>query len=867
MLIRPDPPRAKEPLQATPRRSPAATVRVSGKWLYAGGERLLLRGVTYGTFAEQDGEPFPAPEGVAQDFAQMVAAGVNTVRTYTVPPAWLLDLADEAGLRVMVGLPWEQHVAFLDEPGRRSSIEKRVRAGVRSCAGHPAVLCYAVGNEIPTSIVRWHGARKTERFLERLCRVVRQEDPEALVTYVNYPSTEYLHLPFLDLLCFNVFLETHDSFEAYLARLQNLAGERPLVITEVGLDSRRNGEEAQARTVARQLRTAYELGAAGAFVFAWTDEWHRGGYDVDDWDFGLVDRERRPKPALAAAGEVFGRPITPPRKGWPAASVIVCSYNGACWMRQCLDALTSLDYPSYEVIVVDDGSTDDTAAIAREFSGVRVISTDNGGLSRARNIGLEAATGEVVAYIDDDAHPEPSWLTHLVRALVDSRHAAVGGPNIAPPDDGLAADCVANAPGGPSHVLVSDREAEHIPGCNMAFRAEALRAVGGFDPVFRVAGDDVDVCWRLHERDETIGFAAAAVVWHHRRPSVVRFLRQQFQYGKAEALLERKWPDRYNRRGHVSWAGRIYGNSIAVSMNRRRTRIQYGTWGQALFQSRHVAPPGRLTAIVQSPEWYLLLGALAALACLGALWQPLLIALPLLGAALGAMALQGWQAAGHASFTHQPRSRALEAWMRAVTAALHVLQPPARLAGRLRHRAYERGDGQLALPWSRTDRLWSERWRPASDRLANLEAQLPAAGKKRGGPSERWDLEVRGGSLGAARVRTSLEEHGHGRQLVRLRSWPVPSLGVLVALTVLALLAVAALADGARLTGVTLGAVSASLAVWCLRDCAAAVATLRAAIRRDNQSPVEDLRMPARAPAVHRPVAHAVLAEQESASP
>src|SRR5262249_44181092 len=133
-----------------------------------------------------------------------------------------------------------------------------------------------------------------------------------------------------------------------------------------------------------------------------------------------------------------------------------------------------------------------------------------------------------------------------------------GGPNLAPQGDGLVASCVARAPGGPSHVLLSDTLAEHIPGCNMAFRARCLREVGGFDVRFRAAGDDVDLCWRLIERGWTISFNAGAVVWHHRRNSILSFLRQQRGYGRAEAMLERKWPRKYNAAGHASWAGRIY---------------------------------------------------------------------------------------------------------------------------------------------------------------------------------------------------------------------------------------------------------------------------------------------------------------------
>ncbi|MDX6689186.1 MAG: hypothetical protein QOG15_643 [Solirubrobacteraceae bacterium] len=805
-------------------------MRVSGKWLTSGSERLLLRGVTYGTFDPALDGGVPDPQQVAADFAQMVRAGINAVRTYTAPPVWLLDLAADAGLRVMVGLAWEQHVAFLDEPRRPDSIERRVREQARACAGHPAVLCFAIGNEIPASIVRWHGPHAIERFLERLCDAVRDEDPDALVTYVNYPSTEYLDLPFLDLVCFNVFLEDQEAFAAYVARLQNVAGNRPLVLTEIGLDSARNGLEQQADVLRGQLGAAYELGAAGSFVFAWTDEWHRGGHEIRDWDFGLVDRERRPKPALATVAEVFADPVPTPAAGWPLASVVVCSYNGARWIGECLEALTALDYPDYEVIVVDDGSTDTTAAIAAQYAGVRVISTDNGGLSRARNTGLEAATGKVIAYLDDDARPERSWLTHLARGLARGTHVAAGGPNLAPPDDGIAADCIANAPGGPTHVLLSDLEAEHVPGCNMAFIADALRRVGGFDDTFRIAGDDVDVCWRLQEAGEAIGFAPAAVVWHHCRPTLRRYLHQQFQYGRAEGLLERKWPERYNRRGHATWEGRVYGNSLAAGMNRRRSQIQYGTWGQALFQTRETAP-GQMASLARMPEWYLALGALAALAALSPLWSPLLLSGALLAVAGGLTILESWRTAGLARFTHEPRSARLQTWMRAITAGLHLLQPLARFAGR-RRTAPVRIRMALGLPGPRTERLWSERWASPVQWLSELEGALGPACPRRGGDYDRWDLEVRVGWLGAARLRAGVEEHGAGRQLARLRTWPVPSRAAIAITAVPAALAVLAQRDGALAAATVLGLVAALLAARCLHSCSASVGSLRTGIRR-----------------------------------
>ena len=146
---------------------------------------------------------------------------------------------------------------------------------------------------------------------------------------------------------------------------------------------------------------------------------------------------------------------------------------------------------------MNDGSRDATTAIARAQAGVRVIDIPNGGLSAARNVGLAAASGEIVAYTDADVRVDPDWLNHPVHTLLTADVVGVGGPNVVPEDDPWIAQCVARAPGGPTHVLLDDTVAEHIPGCNMAFRRDALPSIGGFNPVFVRAGDDVDVCRRL----------------------------------------------------------------------------------------------------------------------------------------------------------------------------------------------------------------------------------------------------------------------------------------------------------------------------------------------------------------------------------
>jgi glycosyltransferase involved in cell wall biosynthesis len=789
---------------------------VRGKFLVVGDHKLYVRGVTYGAFRpDSQGNEYYDLDKIERDFAQMVENDINTVRIpHTMPPRSLLDAAHRHGLWVMVGLSAEQYLGFIIDKRRDVDPERVLRERVRRCAGHPALLCYSLGNEIPAHVARWYGHRRVERYLEQFYRAVKDEDPEGLVTYVNYPSTEYLELPFLDLVCYNVYLETQAALEAYLARLQNIAADRPLMLTEIGLDARRNGVVTQARSLDWQIRTAFSGGCAGVFVFAWTDEWHRAGAEVDDWAFGLTDRQRRPKPALAAVRGAFVE-VPFPDLSWPRVSVVVCTYNGSRTIRDCLEGLGRVDYPNFEVIVVDDGSTDGTADIVREYD-VRPIRTENRGLSNARNEGMEAANGEIVAYLDDDSYPDPHWLKYLASTFAATNHAGVGGPNFPPAVDGPIADCVANAPGGPVHVLLSDREAEHIPGCNMAFRKVCLEAIGGFDAQFRVAGDDVDVCWRLQERGWTLGFHPAAMVWHHRRNSVRAYWKQQRGYGRAEALLKKKWPEKYNGTGQLSWAGRIYGRGLTRSLDLRRGRIYHGTWGAAPFQRLYQRAPSTLYSLSLMPEWYLAIPLLAVLSVLGVLWRPLLLAVPLLMLTTLAPVVQAWLSTTHACFPSaspprcSPRRRFA---LRLVTALLHVLHPVARLRGRLQAASCARPRGvRPCFPRARTVARWTERGEPPEERLRRVEQGLRADGAtvRRGGDWDGWDLEVVCGALGAARLVVAVEDHGAGNQLVRVRWWPSVSMTALALIVCFAALSLAAELDG----GSSVGAIFGAAAVW-----------------------------------------------------
>src|SRR5271170_6748123 len=764
-------------LDELPASAPAAVgpIRVHGKFFFAGTAKHFVRGVTYGPFAiGSDQAPFPERATVGRDFALMRGAGINTVRVFTVPPVWLLDMAEAVGLKVLVGLPWSQHVAFLDSAAIKAEIRGAVAAGFRACSRHSAVFAYLVGKEIPPDMIRLHGADAVRRFLKDLVRLVRLEHPGALVSYANFPSTEYLTIDFTDFLCFNVYLHDETAFSRYIARLHNLAVDKPLVLTEFGIDSMRGSEEEQARILSWQVRAAFAAGVAGTFVFAWTDEWFTGGHPVEDWAFGLVDRDRRPKPALPEVTARYKGTLPPPLPRYPRVSVVVCAYNAERTMEACLASLETLDYPDYEVIVVNDGSKDRTLEIAERFPYCRIISQPNKGLSVARNVGAEAATGEIVAYTDSDCVADADWLTYLVARMETGNLAACGGPNFPPPETNLVPAAVAVSPGGPTHVLISDEVAEHIAGCNMAFRRDILMGLGGFDPIYRAAGDDVDICWRFQDAGHVIGFSPAAIVWHFRRNTVKAYCNQQRGYGKAEALVYSKHPFRFNLFGQAKWLGRIYGDLSTSLLLSRRPVIYSGVFGRGLFQTLY-EPPSSLTAVLPLTfEWSVaaLVLALAGVIAGGWLW---LLAVPLL--ATWAMCLNGALKAPIDPRFAGPKARAL-------VALLIYLGPLLRGWERLKWRVktMQTHDHIRLAPVEQRARIqWSARafvlsyWNEvAAEKEVLLQGLMEFLLPQKyfvvaDTGWSKWDLKIARGLWSRALVTVCAENHGGPKRLLQVR--------------------------------------------------------------------------------------------------
>jgi hypothetical protein len=274
-----------------------------------------------------------------------------------------------------------------------------------------------------------------------------------------------------------------------------------------------------------------------------------------------------------------------------------------------------LRYASFEVLLIDDGSTEDIASIAAAFPTVRYLRQEHAGLSAARNLGMKEAGGDILAYTDDDCLVDEDWLMHIAAGFDDPQWVACGGPNIPPAPRNQAEAIVAAAPGAPAHVMLNDAEAEHLPGCNLAIRKAVMESIGGFREAYRTAGDDVDVCWRLREAGGRLRFMPGAMVWHHRRRSFSAYLRQQRGYGHAEALLMKDHPQRFGPTGGARWRGAIYGDATPAQ-DLAEGSIFHGPLGlglfQGIYQHSHRCPLDWLSGVL----WV----ALAGIALLLGLW-------------------------------------------------------------------------------------------------------------------------------------------------------------------------------------------------------------------------------------------------------
>jgi len=688
-----------------------------------------------------------------------------------------MDIAAQSGLVAMVELR-----ITADELTRSrgwKSVVSRIAHTANIFATHPALVGYVLDCEIGQDALRAGGLENARRRVRGVVKTIKGYAPEAIVGIKVRPETLALSILEQDFLYAEIPALEPVEIRDFVVALHNVAEARPVVIEF------KQASPGQDEAVA----VAFGTGAAGVVAPPVPAPVSH------DWLGVRMMRASDVMPFVTLNG------VCPPRPTkMPMVSVVICAYDAERTMRDCLESLRRLDYPNFEVVIVDDGSRDRTADISMDFPEFRLIRQPNKGLSVARNVGMQAARGEIIAYTDSDCVVDPHWLTLMVHSMVENNFDGCGGPNYAPHEGGwIEASCAAS-PGAPCHVLVADDRAEHLAGCNMLFSKAALAKIGGFDPQFTSAGDDVDICWRLLDAGFKLGFSPAAFVWHFRRNTVKAYYGQQRGYGRAEAMLHRRYPERFNVMGQIAWRGTIPGLARTIPGGGRKRVL----WRAATAGAQTLFDPGLTLArvIPQTLEWTVFSAiALAASIVLG---------LSLIPAA--AMLAMGPIWALYYAW-HAPLEKSHESFTaRLLIAYLAYTGPMVRTMTRYKTRAkaltgLAGADGVRQRPtinWlRRTIRL--DYWNDESitrDRLMDRMLKLFARGGHGAIVDAGWndyDLEVRPNPWTRIELKTADEEHEAGKVtnhvLARIKSTRITRLALAAGVLSAAVVAIAGLPE------------------------------------------------------------------------
>jgi len=230
----------------------------------------------------------------------------------------------------------------------------------------------------------------------------------------------------------------------------------------------------------------------------------------------------------------------------PLVSIIIPVRNEENTIEKCLHSLNALKYPYYEIIVVNDGSTDRTEKILAQFNDITVLTTEGVGPSMARNLAIEKANGEYLAFTDGDCLIDPEWLNELLTHFTDASVMGVGGDQLCPEDEtsfGKDVHDFFNLIAFSSDYLKTKKTVmavKHNPTCNMMYRRKAFQTLGGFKKDLWPC-EDLEFDYRLTQAGYILVFNPKAIVYHYRPKNLKRFGQMHFRYGRAHAKLVRKY--------------------------------------------------------------------------------------------------------------------------------------------------------------------------------------------------------------------------------------------------------------------------------------------------------------------------------------
>jgi len=432
-----------------------------------------------------------------------------------------LDVVATAGLVALVELAIES--GDLIDPSRFAELVSRVAHAGNVYRSHPGLLGYLIdcplepdtSPEDPCRFVK----KTVRRRLRTLIRVFKQHAPNALVAIKRRQTSL---IPALAEEDFLYGCEAHwqeRELRPWIESMHRLAGPRPVVIEFAQPSSRQDEAVAEA----------FGAGAAGIVAPSVPAPPSR------DW---LGIRMLRPTEAMPFASLDCAGPPKP--NSCPLVSVVVCALKGERTLKRCLQSLSELAYPNFEVVIVADSGSAGVSEVVKLFPQFRVIGQSNQGLGAARNAGVKAARGEIVAFVEPDFAVDSDWLTFMVRAMQDGDLDACCGPAYVPHETaGFAASIAAARPS-----LPSTRFGDAMARSNLAFTRHALQRAGGFERKYKGFDADVDLCRKIEGTGAKLGYCPVALVWNLRPHPLRNFLTRQGSYGRADARLGRWGADR-----------------------------------------------------------------------------------------------------------------------------------------------------------------------------------------------------------------------------------------------------------------------------------------------------------------------------------
>jgi glycosyltransferase involved in cell wall biosynthesis len=235
-----------------------------------------------------------------------------------------------------------------------------------------------------------------------------------------------------------------------------------------------------------------------------------------------------------------------------SASIIIPTFNGASRIGNCLDSLVKQTTGrDVEILVVDDGSTDNTANVVRSYSSVRIISQANAGPASARNRGAIEARGDILLFTDDDCVPMPDWLEAMLESFQDTE--VVGAKGIyRTHQKSLAARFVQIEYEDKYRLMARLPSIDFIDTYSAGFRRDRFLEMTGYDTSFPVAcAEDVELSYRMSARGWKMKFVPAAIVYHTHPDTFSHYLKKKYKFAFWRVLAVRKNPSKGVKDSHT----------------------------------------------------------------------------------------------------------------------------------------------------------------------------------------------------------------------------------------------------------------------------------------------------------------------------